>query len=210
MLVDIAKAAEMLGVSKQYLRTVDEDRLTVIRTKGGHRRYDYADVLRLAGKLIDAEGVSQKAVIYSRVSSQDQKQKGDLDRQKLRNMEYCVANKLEIVETLEECSSGMNDNRPKLRRIVALARDKIFSKLIIEHKDRLTRFNFNMYTLFFESLGVEVVTVEQTLPKTYENELVEDMLSLLQSFSSKIYGRRSHKNRENAKKKAGGGDADSA
>jgi len=122
----------------------------------------------------------------------------------------CVANKLEIVETFEECSSGMDDNRPKLQRIVVLARDKAFSKLIIEHKDRLTRFNFNMYALFFKSLGVEVVTVGQTLPKSFENELVEDMLSLLQSFSSKIYGKRSHKNRAGAKKKAGDGNADSA
>ena len=121
MLVDIAKAAAMLGVSKQYLRTVDEDRLPVFRTKGGHRRYDDADVLRLAGKLIVAPDISRKAVVYSRVSSQDQKWKGDLERQKLRNMEYCAANKLEIVETFEECSSGMNDNRPKLRKIIALA-----------------------------------------------------------------------------------------
>ena len=61
MLVDIAKAAEMLGVSKQYLRTVDEDRLTVFRTKGGHRRYDSAEVLRLAGKLAITEDVSKKS-----------------------------------------------------------------------------------------------------------------------------------------------------
>ena len=68
-----------------------------------------------------------------------------------------------------------------------------FGKLIIEHKDRLTRFNFNMFVTFFNALGVEVICTEETLSKSFENELVEDMLSLITVFSAKIYGRRGKK-----------------
>jgi len=73
------------------------------------------------------------------------------------------------------------------------------SKVIVEHKDRLARFNINYLKKFFESHDVTLEIVEETLPKSYENELVEDMLSLISSFSSKIYGKRSAENRRKKK-----------
>ena len=57
----------------------------------------------------------------------------------------------------------------------------------------LTRFNFNMFVTFFNALGVEVICTEETLSKSFENELVEDMLSIITVFSAKIYGRRGKK-----------------
>jgi len=72
-------------------------------------------------------------------------------------------------------------------------------RVVVEHKDRLTRFNFNLYCKFFQSYGVIVEWVEDVLPKSYESELVEDMVSLMASFSARVYGKRSAENR---KKKA--------
>lgn len=73
--------------------------------------------------------------------------------------------------------------------------------MIVEHKDRLTRFNFNFLAAFFASHNVEVEWTEEVLGnKRYEDELVEDMLTLMSSFSNKIYGKRSAENRK--KKKA--------
>ena len=164
------------------------------RTKGGHRRYKASDVAKLLGEQPD-ETKRNYAVIYSRVSSQDQKQKGDLDRQKIRNLEYCIQQGYHIVQVYDECSSGMNDGRQELKTLIESARKGEFAKLVIEHKDRLTRFNYGMYEFFFTQLGVEIVCIEQVLPKSFETELVEDILTLMASFSAKIYGKRSHQNK---------------
>lgn len=72
----------------------------------------------------------------------------------------------------------------------------LFTKLVIEHKDRLTRFNYKMYEFFFKQLGIEIICVEQELPKSLESELVEDMLALIATISAKIYGKRSHRNKK--------------
>ena len=68
-------------------------------------------------------------------------------------------------------------------------------RVVVEHKDRLIRFNYNTLLQFFNSHNVEVECVDIILSKSFENELVEDMLTLMASFSAKIYGKRSHKNR---------------
>jgi len=177
------------------VRRLPESALPAYRTRGGHRRYKESDVAKLKGEVPD-ESKQNSAAIYSRVSSHEQEQKGDLDRQKIRNVDYCVERGYQIVQTFEECSSGMNDNRPKLKALIEAAQKGMFAKLVIEHKDRLTRFNYKMYEFFFRQLGVEVVCVEHILPKSFEAELVEDMLALIAAFSAKIYGKRSHQNKK--------------
>jgi putative resolvase len=190
-----SEVAKELGLHIDTVRRMPESALPVYRTKGGHRRYNVSDVARLKGEQPD-ESKQHFAVIYSRVSSHDQKQKGDLDRQKIRNMDYCVEHGYQIVQTFEECSSGMNDHRPKLKALIEAAQKGKFAKLVIEHKDRLTRFNYKIYEFFLKQLGVEIVCVEQVLPKSFEAELVEDMLALIATFSAKKYGKRSHQNKK--------------
>lgn len=194
-LLSLKETADTLGVSTWYLRR--SKMLPVVKTDGGHRRYRESDVKALLGQQVTQK--ENNVVIYSRVSSQDQKQKGDLDRQKIRNYEYCVKQGYKVIETFEECGSGMNDNRTKLRKIIELAGQGKFQKLVVEHRDRLTRFGFGMFEHFFKQMGVEIVCVESVLPKSFENELVEDILSLLTVFSSKIYGRRAAENKKKRK-----------
>lgn len=67
---------------------------------------------------------------------------------------------------------------------------------MIEHKDRLARFNVNIFIRLFEIRGGTVEWCEHTLPKSYEAELGEDLRSLLSSFSAKIYGCRSSERRK--------------
>jgi putative resolvase len=148
-------------------------------------------------------GISEKKIagqlpvaVYCRVSSHEQKQKGDLDRQKARLLEYCVKKKYSVEQIFDEVGSGMNDSRSKLHKLLQLVFERKISRVIIEHKDRLSRFNFNIFKVFFESYGVAIEYVEETLPKAFEDELVEDMLSLMASFSAKIYGKRSAENRK--------------
>jgi len=204
-LIDIAQAAQLLGVDKVTLRYWDKaGKLVPQRTAGGHRRYLMSDIKKLQGipeeKLLENKDLLDRVAVYSRVSSHEQKQKGDLERQKGRLLEYCIKKKYDVKHIFEEVGSGMSDTRAKLGRLCDVAEKKEISKVIVEHKDRLTRFNFKIYERYFKSLGVEIIIIEQTLPKSYEAELVEDIMSLVASSSSKVYGKRSAENRR--KKKA--------
>jgi putative resolvase len=66
----------------------------------------------------------------------------------------------------------------------------------VEHKDRITRFNYSFLESFFSSHGVTIECLEEILPKSYDAELVEDVIALMASMSAKIYGRRSAANRK--------------
>ena len=199
-LVTIKKAAEILDCGTSTLRTWDKDgSLKAVRTPGGQRRYRIEDLEKFQGNTKKASRKSESVAVYSRVSSHEQKAKGDLDRQKGRLLEYCVKQGYDVSQVMEEVGSGMTDTRPKMLRLFELAVKGEIGRVVVEHKDRLARFNFNIFQKFFESHGVQVEWLENVLPKSYEAELVEDMVSLMASFSAKVYGKRSAENR---KKKA--------
>lgn len=193
-LLPIREAAHLLGMStRQLLRLDSQGKFTALKTDGGHRRYRLSDIQKRMGISETVEKLP--IVVYCRVSSHEQKQKGDLDRQKARLLDHCVRKKYLVEMVLDEVGSGMNDSRPKLQQLLRLVFERKISRVILEHKDRLSRFNFNIFKVFFESYGVTIEYVEETLPKAFEDELVEDMLSLMASFSAKIYGKRSAENR---------------
>lgn len=171
-LISINDAAKMLGISHWSLRRYSEDAIKPVYTEGGHRRYKLSDILKL--QCVVEQEKEQSVAIYCRVSTSDQKNKGDLTRQKERLVEYCVQNKLKIEYIFEEVGSGLNDKRKKLRELFELVSKNKISKVIIEHKDRLTRFNYNIFEFFINSYGVTIDCVEAVLPKSFENELVTD------------------------------------
>lgn len=197
-LMTIKQVCTALNVSIQTLRLWDESgKLSAIRTVGNHRRYKQSDIYKLIGIDKPSEEVEESVALYSRVSSGEQKTKGDLDRQNTRLTEYAAKKKYKVNYIFTEVGSGMNDSRAELHQLMKLAIERRITKVVIEHKDRLIRFNFNILKMFFESHNVEVEYVEEVLPKSYEAELIEDMLSLMASFSAKIYGKRSAGQRRN-------------
>ena len=198
-LITVSDAAQRLGVTKKTLQVWDNDgKLTALRTAGGHRRYRQSDVDKLQG-LETEESNLNSVCVYCRVSSQDQKQKGDLDRQKARLLEHCAEEEYKVNSVLVDVCSGMKAKRPRLKQLFKLVSEHKINRVVVEYKDRLTRFCFEVFEAFFNSHGVEIECVEEVFPKSFENELVEDMLSLLSSFSSKIYGKRSADRRRKKK-----------
>ena len=199
-LIGIAKAAEMLDVCEDSLRRWDANgTFKAEHTPGGHRKYRLSEVEKRIGVLTEEQPEPKDTslvAVYCRVSSHDQKEKGDLDRQKARVLQHCVDKKYTVVEVFEETGSGMNDTRPKLHRMVDLAVQGKISKVIVEHCDRLTRFNFKLVERLFTDHGVSVECIEAVLGQSFEAELVKDMLTLMASFSAKIYGKRSANNRK--------------
>lgn len=200
-LISIGEAAEALGVSIKILRIWDRDgKLKPVRTSGGHRRYRLSDIERLQGlEPSNVESNVEVVAQYSRVSSHDQKEKGDLDRQTVRLTQYCADNGYKVGYVLTDVGSGMSNTRSKLKKLFTLVEEKKITKVVVEHKDRLTRFNYGVYERYFASHGVTIECVGRKANKTYEEELVDDMISLMSSFSARIYGKRSAENRKKRK-----------
>jgi predicted site-specific integrase-resolvase len=193
-LITVSQASSMLGVSKWTLRRYPREILEPLRTPKGHRRYRLSDVEKLQG--VSTLENNNVVAIYCRVSSQDQKQKGDLERQKGRVLEHCIKKKYLVEYILEEVGSGLNDNRKKFHKLLELVSAKKITKVVVEHKDRLTRFNFEILKILFKGFNVDVEVVQVELNKTFEEELVSDMVSLMSSFSARLYGKRSSKNKK--------------
>lgn len=199
-LVNIGKVSKLLGVTTHTLREWDADgKLRAVRTEGGHRRYRLSDIQRLQGIAPDQPKDQEVVVVYCRVSSNDQKKKGDLDRQTGRVLTHCSSKGYYVPHVLSEVASGMSASRPKLKTLFKLVSSGDVDRVVVEHKDRLTRFLFKVFVSFFESHDVVIECVEDVLGKTYEEELVEDMLTLMSSFASKIYGKRSAESRRKKK-----------
>lgn len=198
-LVSISEASEILGLHQETLRRWDSSgKLAAIKLNGRNRKYKLSQLQSLLGveEPKTESVIEEKVAVYCRVSSHDQKVKGDLDRQKARVLQYCVDKSYNVAVCYDEVGSGMNDQRPKLSKLMKMAVNKEITKIIVEHTDRLTRFNYHFIETFFESHGVKVEFIEGILNKSFENELVEDMLTLMASFSAKIYGKRSASNRK--------------
>ena len=193
----VHEVAEFLGVTTKTIRTYDkEEKLKTCRTEGNHRvisREELIDLLKKKGLLVE-EVVSQKRdVIYARVSSYDQKERGDLDRQVLFLVEH--AKELQNPIILKEVGSGLNDKRVQLQKLLTMVCQNEIRNVYITYKDRLTRFGFSYLETMFSAHNVAIVVVQDNeAEKSVQEELVEDMLSLITSFSGKLYGMRSKKN----------------
>lgn len=200
-LLSIHKAAEYLDVTEDCLRKWDKDgKLKPFKTAGGHRRYKQEDL----DKMVGIEETTDEQVIYcatyARVSSNEQKQKGDLDRQSQRLSEYCAKHNLMVSHIIKDVGSGLNDNRSGFVKLTDLVINRKVNKLVVEHKDRLTRFQFKFIKKMFESYGCEVIVING-MDVSDTDELAADMMSLLASFSGKFYGKRSAERRKQNKEK---------
>ncbi len=188
--LSITKAAAYLGVHTDTLRGwADEGKIPTTLTVGGHRRFRVVDLDALVGNAIAA--TESRVVIYCRVSSHDQKKSGDLERQVGRVSTHCAEKGYKVVEVLQEVGSGMSETRPKLNKLFKMVFAKQIDRVVVEHKDRLARFGFLTLQAFFASYGCTVEWTHEVLGKSYEEELVQDILTLMSSFSARIYGRRS-------------------
>lgn len=196
-LLNIAQAAKYLNVSIDTLRLWDKNgNLKPLKTPGGHRRYDKSTLNDFIGyKEIIEEQTEIVCATYARVSSNEQKQKGDLDRQSQRLSEYCAKHGMLVTHIIKDVGSGLNDNRSGFVKLTDLIIKRKVNKLVIEHKDRLTRFQFKFIKKMFESYGCEVIVING-MDVSDTEELAADMMSLLASFSGKFYGKRSAERRK--------------
>lgn len=130
--------------------------------------------------------IPDKVCIYARVSSSENED--NLKRQSKRLEEYAIARGYQIYKVVKEVGSGVNDNRKKLTKLL---KDKNYNKLIVEHKDRLTRFGFNYIQILFNQIGKEIEVVNEA--ENDKQDLMQDFISIITSFCASLYGLRRSK-----------------
>ena len=150
------------------------------RTLGGHRRFD----LQLNPV---ATGVERKHLGYARVSSHDQKE--DLLRQAERLKQAGCS------EVITDIGSGLNCNKPGLRALLNRILKGHVHTLSVVYEDRLLRFGTALIRLMCRKTGTDMRVLEEASPKTFEEELAKDVVTLMTVFCARLYGKRSHKNK---------------
>ena len=196
MYYTVSQAGLLLGVCSTTIRRWDDKKLIkCIRTLGGHRRIHISEIKRIIeGKKRKYEKKKKQGVVtYARVSSHEQKKKGDLDRQQNKLRDYCTNNNLKIVSELKDVGSGLNTKRKGIERLFKLVTKGKLSEVIVSYPDRLTRFGFGYLENYFNSYGVKITVLEEREDKSVQEEMVDDMIALITSFSGKIHGMRGHK-----------------
>jgi len=130
---------------------------------------------------------NDECVIYCRVSNQSRKK--ELEYQVERCEKFALAKGLVVKKVFKEVASGMNDKRKQL----LLMLDSSPSIIIIENKDRLTRFGFNYLESLLKKLNCQIITINETNEDEYD--LMKDLVSIITSFCCRLYGLRRTKNK---------------
>ena len=128
-----------------------------------------------------------RCVVYARVSSPDQKD--DLDRQVGRVVEWATQQGCRPDEVVKEIGSGLNGNRRRLRRLVA---DHTVGTIVVEHRERLSRFGFEYVEAVLAGRGARILVMEEG---ELEDDLVRDATEVMTSLCARLYGRRSARRR---------------
>ena len=191
MKISIGKAAEELGVTKETLRRWERSgRIASERTPKGHRRYDLSKLLGITARKNPSE---KRTIGYARVCSHDQK--GDLVRQSSLLESYCSSHGWKY-EIFQDLGSGLNYNKKGLKNLIKQICSGSVGRLVITHKDRLLRFGSELIFSLCEQFGTEVVIINASEQRDFEDDLVQDVLEIITVFSARLYGSRSRKNKK--------------
>lgn len=184
-LLRLSEASELLGITPQTIRAWDQEgKIQVIRSAGGHRLVPQSEIERLRGTRALTRTVT---LVYARCSTQ--KQVENLDRQVGRLLEYVVSQGWKA-ELFKDIGSGLNENRKQFKKLLVRLTDPDVQRVVIEYKDRLCRYGFSIFEEYCRGFGVEILILNQSPAVEFEQELAEDMIALVTSYSARLYGRR--------------------
>ena len=134
-------------------------------------------------------------VLYGRVSGHGQQD--DLGTQLARLQMWAqTERKGQDMLVLSDVGSGLKADRRQLQRLLKLVCEDKVAEVVITYEDRLTRFGQEYLTTLFSCFGVQLTILEPGETKTQQQELTDDLLALIASFSGRLYGLRSHKQKE--------------
>ncbi|GCE10020.1 IS607 family transposase [Dictyobacter aurantiacus] len=189
-LLRVSRAAHELGLHPFTVRKwVKAGKIQAIRV-GNEARIPRSEIERLVGKI---DG--RLLVLYGRVSGHGQKDDLDMQLQRLHVWAASERRGQELL-VLSDIGSGLSASRKQLRRLLTLVCEDKVREVAITYEDRLTRFGQEYLETLFASFGVTLTVLEPGEEKTSEQELTDDLLAVIASFSGRLYGMRSHKQKE--------------
>lgn len=181
--------AELLNVSVKTLQRWDRDKILIAkRTPTDRRYYTYDQYLEYKGVTNDSN--TKKKIIYTRVSTNNQKD--DLKSQVKFLLDFANAKGIIIDEVIEDIGSGLNYNRKKWNKLIEHCMENKIDSIMVTHKDRFIRFGYEWFERFLGKYDVKIIVVNNETLSPNE-ELVQDIISILHVFSCKIYGMRKYK-----------------
>jgi putative resolvase len=190
MLMTFKQVKEKYNVSRAtLLKWEKEGILQPVKTPKGTRRYLQKDIekaFNLSPQQLDEP--LNETVLYARVSTK--KQAAYLKNQEDRLKAY--ADSLNVSYFLiSEIASGVNENRRGLKKLLNLVKNGNVKKVIVEYPDRLARFGFEYLKFILDTFGVELVILQgKHVSEDIQQELAEDLISIVTSFAARVYGKR--------------------
>ena len=177
-------------MSVKTLQRWDRDGiLKANRTPTDRRYYTYDQYLQFKG--IQTENDIRDTVIYARVSTRNQKD--DLQNQVEFLKQFCNAKGIIVNQCVEDFGSGLNYNRKKWNRLLDEVMANKIKTIVISNKDRFIRFGYDWFEKFCEKFNTKIIIVNNETLSPNE-ELVQDIISILRVFSCRLYGLRKYKN----------------
>lgn len=182
--------AELLGVSVKTLQRWDRDGiLKANRTPTDRRYYTYDQYLQFKG--IQTENDIRDTVIYARVSTRNQKD--DLQNQVEFLKQFCNAKGIIVNQCIEDFGSGLNYNRKNWNKLLDEVMENKIKTIVISNKDRFIRFGYDWFEKFCKKFNTKIIIVNNETLSPNE-ELIQDIISILHIFSYRLYGLRKYKN----------------
>ncbi|WP_048050283.1 IS607 family transposase [Saccharolobus islandicus] len=176
------EVCQRLGISYATLREyVKKGYIKPVILQSGKWRFREEDIEKLMGIVR-----KRKVILYARVSSNTQKD--DLVNQ----VKYLQEQVKDYDQVITDVGSGLNMKRKGFLKLLRMILNNEVSKVVIAYPDRLVRFGFEIIEEVCKAHNCELVVLNNE-DKTPEQELVEDLISILVSFSEKLYDMRSHK-----------------
>jgi len=181
--------AELLGVSVKTLQRWDRDGiLKANRTPTDRRYYTYDQYLQFKG--INTVEDNREIAIYARVSTRNQKD--DLKNQIEFLKTFCNSKGMIVSQCIEDYGSGLNYNRKKWNQLLNEVMENKIKTIVISNKDRFIRFGYDWFEKFCEKFHTSIIVVNNETLSPNE-ELVQDIISILHVFSCRLYGLRKYK-----------------
>ncbi|MBS7247530.1 MAG: IS607 family transposase [Candidatus Jordarchaeales archaeon] len=188
-LYTLKEAKRLLGVTTRTIQRWDkEGKIRCVRTVGGRRRIPESEIKRILG-------LRERRIIVGYVRVTSSTRKDDLERQRQLILTYAKEKGYGEVQVLSDVGSGLNENRKNFLRLLDMVFERRISKVIVAYEDRLTRFGIETLRRVFSVFGTEIEVINHG-EKTPQEELVEDLITIVSHFAGKLYGMRSHKYKE--------------
>jgi predicted site-specific integrase-resolvase len=200
--ISIGKASVITGLTSQTLRKLcDTQKITCYKTPSGQRKFNKLSLETFCNPISNStiviqdskiQKIQKQNYIYTRVSSK--KQMDDL----LRQVTYVKSRREEYSSyiSLSDIGSGINFKRKGLSTILDACLQGLIGEIVIAHRDRLSRFGFDLIELLVSKSGGKIIVLDDQHNKSTEQELAEDLLSIVHIYSCRQMGKRSYKSKQ--------------